>query len=374
MQTANNSYSVEKSFAVNKIVPARPPPQRILGATMRRPLPVILSAILLGIFAAFQLLAAAGMIFVAVVTRNKSLPAMPPGPTPLPASFLPVLFVVLALVYVAFAAWFIATLIGLVRLRSWARYSQLVIAGLMTAFAGVGLLMLAIMPSMMPTTGPVPNANIMHGVFLFIGLIYAISIAIGIAQLIYFNRARTRAIFLGDVSLPLAPPNTFTGKRRPTAITILSWLFMIAGPMTVLYAFFPLPVLVFGFVYYGVAAHVSYAAIGLLCFAIGYGLYRLRPESRIALFAWMVIGFLNLLALFTPWGARNFNAYMEHFAIQNAAGTFSAVHPIIIFSSVFATGCNLFILWLLYRHRDAFIPAPPPPPVFTPEPYDGLPS
>jgi hypothetical protein len=342
---------------------------------MRRPIPVILSAILLGIFATIQLLAAAGMVFVAVLTRHKSLPAMPPGPTPLPASFLPVLFVVMALIYVAFAAWFIATLIGLFRLRSWARYSQLVIAGLMTAFCGVGLLMLAIMPSMMPTTaGPGPSANIMHGVFLFIGLIYAIFIAIGIAQLIYFNRARTRAIFLGDVSLPLAPPNTFTGKRRPTAFTIISWMFMISAPFCAVYMFLPFPAFLFGFAFYGVAAHITYAVFGLLAFGSGYGLYRLRPEGRIVLFAWMGVGFLNLLSFFTPWGVRNFNAYMDRYAFQNGPANSSMMHTIVIASCIFGLGLNLFILWLLHRHRDAFIPAPPPPPVLTPEPYEGIAS
>ena len=96
----------------------------ILGAIMSRPVPVALSAILLGLFAALQLLGAAGMAAFGVVLLHKGLPNMPPGPMPFAPSFIPVLFFAFAIIHAALAVWFIWTLVGLVRLRSWARWGR----------------------------------------------------------------------------------------------------------------------------------------------------------------------------------------------------------------------------------------------------------
>jgi hypothetical protein len=54
---------------------------------MNRPLPVTLSAILLGLLAAFELFAAFGMVAAGFLFLHKGFPA--PPPTPYPPSFLP---------------------------------------------------------------------------------------------------------------------------------------------------------------------------------------------------------------------------------------------------------------------------------------------
>jgi hypothetical protein len=58
---------------------------------MKRPVPVVLSAILLGLFAAFQLLFAASTAIVGILAIGKKLPA-PPTPTPFQPAFQPILF------------------------------------------------------------------------------------------------------------------------------------------------------------------------------------------------------------------------------------------------------------------------------------------
>jgi len=59
---------------------------------------------------------------------------------------MPILFFGMSLVSGAVAVWLIFTLVGLVRLRSWARYSVLVVASLMAGFGGISMLMSFAMP------------------------------------------------------------------------------------------------------------------------------------------------------------------------------------------------------------------------------------
>jgi hypothetical protein len=352
------------------------------GPAMTRPVPVVLSAVLLGFFAAFQLLSAAAMVVIGIVILHKGLPGMAATPAPLPPALLPVLFFGIAIFYIAIAVWFILTLVGLMRLRSWARYSLLVIAGLMTAFAGMGALVSIAVPVLMShstISAPGLDTSAMHKtIFLFIGALYAIFTVIGIAQLIYFNRARTRTIFQQRMTPSYAALTTSTGKRRPMAISVISWFLLIGGPLCCLYALFPLPAFIFGFTLVGIAGRIVYLTMGALSFFIGLGLYQLRSEARTALIAWLGLGFINSAAIFTPWGMRNFRAYMERFSVHNPAFDMSSIFssPVILLPSlIIGAGFSIFILWLLRRHRDAFTQASPPPPsAINPTPYDGMTS
>lgn len=331
---------------------------------MNRPIPVILSAILLGLFAALQVLlafveTAAGFLFL-----HKGFPQ--PAPSPYPPSFLPIMMFAMSLFFVALAVWSILTLIGLVRLRSWARYSVLVIAGCATAIGAILTLTFFVMPFLMPAmaTQPTPNPHMMQGAFLFIGTLFALFTAIAIALFSYFNLAKTRALFQQNAPVSLAPPNTSTGRPRPAAITVLSWILIISTPFCGLYAFFPFPAFFFGFIFYGLAAHVVFAAFAIVSLAIGLGLLRLHWEARIAAIAWLGFGFLNMFAILTPWGSRNFRLYMDKFAVSSSTAPTPIVFNstgIVIVSCLIGAAINLFLLWLLHRQREAFTLAPPAP-------------
>jgi hypothetical protein len=342
---------------------------------MNRPVPVILSAIFLGLLAALQLVFTVTMVAGGVLYLSKSLPT--PPPSPFSPSFLPAMMFALSLLFAAFAVWSIVTLIGLVRLRSWARYSILVIAGLITFFGAISTVTTFAMPlliSSVPTQTPAPNPAIMRGTFLFVGAIYGLFTVIGIALLVYYNLAKTRTLFLQNAPVNLAPPNTSTGRPRPTAITIISWFYLVSAPFCLFYLFFPIPGFFFGFIFYGIAGRLLYAAFGVLTFVLGYGLYRLWNWARLAVFAWFGIGVFNALVLVTPWGRSQYHTYMDAFNARMYAG--QQPPPNLAASPVFIGVCAViglafcaFILWLLHRHREAFTPAPPAPPL----PPDPLP-
>jgi hypothetical protein len=349
---------------------------------MKRPIPVVLTAILLGLMAALQLLFAVLMIAVGFIVLKQGMPPSA-GPQPFPPSMMPALMFGMSVFAAAFAVWFILTLIGLVRLRSWARYSILVIAGLMAAFGGMSMVTSFAMPFLMPAmpaagNQPAADPGMMRIIFFVTGAFYGVVTALGVALLVYYNLAKTRALFLLSAPVSVGPPNTSTGRPRPTAITVISWLYLIYGPFCLLYVFLPFPMFLFGFIMYGLTAHCVYAILGILTFAVGYGLYRLREEARIAVFALSVLCPINMAVLLTPWGARQFHTYMDAFNASMYAGQYAAPNPfastgaIIFFSVLVMAGLGV-ILWLLHRHRVAFTPAPPPPPLPSySEPLEGL--
>jgi hypothetical protein len=344
---------------------------------MKRPIPVVLSAILLGLLAAFQLLVAVGFL-----TLHKGLP-LSPTPTPFPPSLLPMLFFAVSLVMAAFAVWFILTLIGLVRLRYWARYSLLVIAGLMASLGGISMVTSFAMPFLMPAlpiaaNQPAPDPGMMRAIFFATGAFYGVVTALGVALLVYYNLAKTRALFLLNAPVAVGPPKTGTGRPRPTAITVISWIYLICAPFCLIYTFLPLPAFLFGFILYGLAAHCMYLFFGVLTFAIGYGLYRLREEARIAIFVLFAFLPIQLVVLLTPWGARQFRICMVAINAAMYAGRQAPPNPFgssgaIVFFLAITTALYAFVLWLLHRHGVAFTPAPPPPPPpIRPEPLEAL--
>jgi hypothetical protein len=338
---------------------------------MSRPVPLILSAIVLGLLAIVQILGAGSTGGTGLLLLHHGMPHKPGMPVmPLPDSFFPIMMFVLAFLFLAAAAWSITTIVGLARLRSWARYSTLIIAGLITLFAGVSTITSIATPLLVPSTPDgQPMPHMIHTVFFVMAAIYAIVTAIAIAMLVYFNLPATRAIFLQNAPVSYEPPNTTTGRPRPVAISIISWVMLISSPVCLLYLLLPIPAFLFGFVITGLAAKLIYLVFGILAFTIGYGLYRLRNEARLAMFGWMAFGIINMLVTVTPWGLRNFRSYMDAFNAKMFAGL--PIHsPTTYFGPMvigmgFGIAFYIFLVWLLQRHRIAFTPLPEPPPMPT---------
>ena len=349
---------------------------------MKRPVPVVLTSILLALFAAFQLVCMVLMIFTGALILKKGMPPTA-GPQPLPPSVMPAFMFGISVLSAAVAVWLILTLIGLVRLRSWARYSVLVVAGLMAGFGGILMLTSFALPFLMPALPasggqPAPDPAITRIIFFSTGAFYALVTALGVALLVYYNLAKTKAVFALTAPVPLGPPNTSTGRARPTAVTVVSWLYMTTAPFCLMYVLFPIPAFLLGFILHGFAARCVYFFFAVLNLAIGYGLYRLRDEARIAVFVAFAILPIQTILLLTPWGASQFRVAMEEINAAMYGGQQAPANPfgspgILIFFMLIATALYGVILWLLHRHREAFTPAPPPPPMpAPPEALEGL--
>ena len=86
------------------------------------------------------------------------------------------------------------------------------------------------------------------------------------------------------------------------------------------------------------------------------------------MFALSVLCPILLVVLLTPWGARQFRAYMEAINASFYGGQIAAPNPfastgVVVFFTVLAMAFLGVILWLLHRHREAFTQVPPPPPM-----------
>lgn len=174
---------------------------------MKRPAGVTVSAVLLVIFSLLQFLLGLCMALGGSLMHDKGSPAAAlPG-------WIAIMMYELCALFLLFAAWGIATAIGLHRLRRWARYSVIVIGGLMAVF---GLLMMLgglvafIAPQL--TAASAASASIHSAQFIVravlgvMELIYLAIAGVGVWWLVYFNRERVRAAFATLAAMPAQPP------------------------------------------------------------------------------------------------------------------------------------------------------------------------
>jgi len=346
---------------------------------MKRPVGVILTSILLGLIALVQLLVAAGMGFGAYAiashgpaTYTSANPATPAPPAIVMTVFIGVFAGFLALL----AAWAIVTLIGLIRLRNWARYSILVIGGCMAAFGLVsscGSVLMAAMGDQFAAASPNPPPpglppHLMQGIFLVTALFYGLIAVIGIAWLIYFNLRgikisfTTPTIAYSDATLP--PPTEFPttppAPRTPVAIVVLACLFLLGAFSCLIVLLLPFPAFLFGFIVTGPTVKIVYILLALLNAAIGIGLLRRDNRARLATYGLVAVGGVNLLLIATPWYRANFQAYSleitRSFTPAWVLPTPPIVYsgPMLAFSALIGIVIYAAVLWILHRYRATF--------------------
>lgn len=261
---------------------------------MKRTFGIIFSGVLLLLGALFQLLLAFGMAFAGVLIHTQihsgKLPgASTPASPPLPG-WMPLFIYAICLVLLALAVWEILTAIGLFRVRRWARYSVLIIGGILVLFSLVYLLFtLVLLVAPLPGAAGMDQSQAQHmqamtrAVFGVIALFHAILCAIGVFWLVYFNKKRVRDIFAG---LPGQAPES----PRPLLISVLAVLILIGAVSCLLMLFVPLPGAFFGLILHGWGKAAFYLVHAALLTAAGIGLWRLLEWGRLLTMALQVIG------------------------------------------------------------------------------------
>src|SRR5271170_4671773 len=126
---------------------------------MHRSIGVTLSAVLVSFGSGVTLLLGAGMVLAL-----RFAPTAPNAPG-LPAGLLHAMLAMIVVMTLGFGAWGIASGVGLIYLRGWARISMLVFSGLMVFFCLPQMLIFPFFP--FPNNGNLP-AN--FGLFMKIGM------------------------------------------------------------------------------------------------------------------------------------------------------------------------------------------------------------
>jgi hypothetical protein len=350
---------------------------------MKRPIGLILSAIVLSLIALFLLLTAALMAFSGTFAAHQ--PAFAAS-----SHFILYLMLAIGAFYAVLTVWSILTVIGILRLRQWGRYSILIIGGGLAAINLITviftILSRTVLSGLTPQQ-PAVNPHIASVVTAFMVVLYLLFAAIGIWWLIYFNLRSTRDLFqmptlvtadpygqpLPTASLPAKSYDGFfsSPERAPAAIKILGWLFFVFAvcclPMTLL----PFPAFILGFIVPVKASHFLYFAILIICACIGYGLLKLRNSARLALIAFALFGIFNMAVALLPWAQNHLREYTAQIMAQFTAmlptipgqtnATYTNPMEMVVFNSMVGIAINLYVLWLAYRHRTAFTTPLPVP-------------
>jgi hypothetical protein len=278
----------------------------------------------------------------------------------------------LSLFYVLPAIWGIVTVVGLFRLRNWARISILVFSVLLLVMSLFGLLTAALIRI------PMQGGTIDPGMRSFVDIVMVafnlVPLAIAIWWLVFFSRPGVKQQFVtlpphaaGDVATgdyaavtPIGAPRT---PSRPLSITILAWFLLVGSVMILVNLPLRSPAIFFVLLLTGPIAMAYYAVAAALQVSLGIGLLRLNPLSRTLTMAYLAYGALNVAAFnFAPGGRSRVQALLNaqetmfpwmRVARSQAAIAIDPAVPMVVGSAV---GLGVFGVWVyfLITRKQAF--------------------
>lgn len=330
---------------------------------MKRPAGLILSSIVLSLIALFLLLMAAAMALSGIFAAQQSAFAVS-------RHFILYLMLALGAFYAMLAVWAILTIIGILRLTQWGRYSILIIGGGLAALNLLSAVFIVLRQTMFSGLIPQQPAIDPHIAFLVTAFMVGINLlfaAIGIWWLIYYNLDSIRDLF-SNPDFPLQAP-ALNGRfsRTPTAIKIIGCFLLFSALCGLFGAILPFPAFLLGFIFSSTGSHIMYLCFAALMAWTGYGLLRLSEPARLLTIAILLLGCCNIVLVSLPWYQAQFRLYTAQLmsAIPTMPGQpqtfFNYSRTFIIGSCIPFLILYGFVLWLLHRHRAAFkSPASPP--------------
>jgi hypothetical protein len=256
----------------------------------------------------------------------------------------------------------IATGVGLIYLRNWARISILIWGGLSVFFGVIGIPIAYLSLSSPPTNVPNLPPESMQTVRSLLLLIYGLPLLVGVWWIVLFSRRSVKAQFAG--TLVSADPSLPRKPACPTPIAVLAWFYVLSILNFVFLPFLPfrVPILVFGIV---LPSAVGWPVLILSSSALaiaGIGLLKLKPWSYPLTIGLQLFWLASTVVSFL---SPNYRAVMDSFSrdIQESlhlpqtafsSADFSHHHGwTMILGFVFAGA----ILALLFYYRSRFLEA-----------------
>lgn len=219
------------------------------------------------------------------------------GSTQLPREVFPPYARNIAVVFLAAAAALsglgIATGVGTLLLRKWARILILIWGGFSVAFGifGGAIAMLAPLP---PTPGMAElTAGASTTIRVLMFFIYGAPTLVGIWWLMLFNHKSVKSQFAGLAGHSWPPK-----PRPPLPIAVLAWFFVSTAAHVVLLPFFPfpMPVILFGHLFGGTSGTVIQVFLCIVLAMLGVGLLKLRPWSYSATIGLQLVFLVSAVA------------------------------------------------------------------------------
>lgn len=276
---------------------------------MRRSPGVTVVAVLVLLGSALTLLLGVVVLIAMLVAPSTGFEKFP-GP-----SFLPQLILVFAsLMYLVPACIGIASGIGLLRLRNWARISTIVFSVVLTCISVFPAVLIFFMPFPAQPDQRLDQSTI--SLVRFVLSAFWISLAaLGVWWAVFLTRRSVRlqfqpatiqqenVLFPAHVSQSqtVATPIKTTSSR-PMSITVIA-CFMMAGSAFMLVGLVFLGVLHIPAIFFtklltGWLAAVLYGTLGIAQLLIGWGLLKLRPIARTLALAYFTFSLLNIAVFY----------------------------------------------------------------------------
>jgi hypothetical protein len=267
----------------------------------------------------------------------------------------------------AFVAWGVATAVGLLKLREWARISQLLFAALMTLIALSTVLLFIFIQLPMPPDdrNPELSRTILAFTRIFITIFYGALAALGAWWLYYFSKKSVREEFRSGASARISAPangEPFRGpmsNARPVSISIIAALFLIS---VLGIPFIPLarvPFMFFGYVFYGWEALAVALPFAALQGAAAYGLLKLKMWGRTLAIIALLVGLANLICMaLLPGSQARFDDAMQSIYTQwRLPTTIPIPHLPVALMMLPAIPLILAELWYVIKEKPAFLAA-----------------
>lgn len=304
---------------------------------MRRPVGVILAAVVLGCIALFGILGCLLTLAVTFFLHNPIIQQAPGVRT---------IVGVLECAMLVFFLWCVWTVVGLFRMKLWARLSIIVIGGIvfvLSALAALGTFLARGFAPPLPAGSAPVN---MQAVFIGVALFYFCVSLIGVWWLVYFNLPSVRAAFAPARVLPpgpgngfgpgpgsgpqlgpgfgtLPPPGASLSESAPPAMSgwrlvIIVWACLLlacvlAVPMILVT---PMPYFIAGVVLGGSVGKLVLLLLLSVEIWLGIGLLRKWKAAWYVAVAWQVYSAFYLLTFLLPGVWRRFAVYQEQLAAQ----------------------------------------------------------
>ena len=205
-------------------------------------------------------------------------------PESIPTNFNPLF---LLAIYLPFIGWLLATGIGLLLKRHWARYSIMVMSGF-AIFMG---LIFCLVVSLMPLPG---NANVNSSFkIVFLGLISIFLITLPVIYLVFFTRQSVKELFRTKKS-------DSGSSNRPLGISILAIYYLISGITSLLTTLFPmyhaLPICG-GILLSGIYLKLYMFIVSFITLYLAYGFWKLQKAAWVTFIIFncygLIIGVIN---------------------------------------------------------------------------------
>jgi hypothetical protein len=326
-------------------------------------------------------------------------PGVPPS-----SGFMMGIMIFTVVFYLALAAWAIATVVGLFRMRNWARISMIVIGSGMAVTGLFVTLVSAAMPLLMKSVPMPPDTNpaAVRVVFIVIAVVWFFIAATGIWWVVYFALRRTREAFAQAAMQRGLPPSSvtavyptptpmtdFTVARpmvyqappaaaetyatpvlavspqpsapvRPVSITIIAILMFVGTLVTLFVMLLPVPAFFFGVALSGWTAHVLYLVLACIATIAGVGLLKLQKPAWVLSLAFYGVGLLNVLSMALPSVRHRMLDYQKNLSHTMGMGVKAPVfgpnimNLFLLYGMVFDVLLFVFVMVLLWRARWAF--------------------